>query len=97
MILIFFSLTQYLIDAYTIYAASVIAGSGILRSLVGAAFPLFTNSMYQALGIHWASSVPAFLALACMPFPLLFYKFGARIRKRCKYSREAADIMAKIQ
>lgn len=96
MILIFFGLTQYLMDAYTIYAASVIAGSGILRSLFGAAFPLFTEYMYQGLGLHWASSVPAFLALACMPFPLLFYKYGARIRKKCKYSRQAAETMAKV-
>lgn len=96
MILIFLGLTQYLIDAYTIYAASVIAGSGILRSLFGAAFPLFTSYMYRDLGLHWASSVPAFLALACMPFPMLFYKYGAHIRERCKYSRQAAEVMAKI-
>lgn len=96
MILIFFSLNQYLIDAYTIYAASVIAGSGIIRSLFGAAFPLFTVRMYQGLGLHWASSVPAFLATACLPFPLLFWKYGSRIRERCKYSRQAAEAMAKI-
>ncbi|KDN70345.1 putative polyamine transporter 1 [Colletotrichum sublineola] len=67
MFLVFHSLMQYLVDSYTIYAASVIAASGILRNLFGAAFPTFTVKMYQNLGIHWASSVPAFLALACMP------------------------------
>lgn len=96
MVLIFFSLTQYLIDTYTIYAASVIAGSGILRSLFGAVFPLFTPVMYQNLGIHWASSIPAFLAVLCMPFPFLFRRYGERIRTKCKYSREAAEAMAKI-
>lgn len=45
--------------------------------------------MYDQLGIHWASSVPAFLALACVPFPFLFYKYGVRIRKRCKFAAEA--------
>lgn len=44
---------NYLIDAYTIYAASVLAASAILRSLFGAAFPLFTTQMYHNLGIHW--------------------------------------------
>lgn len=96
MILIFFSLTQYLIDTYTIYAASVIAGSGILRSLFGAAFPLFTTNMYRGIGIHWASSVPGFLSLACLPFPFLFWKYGAAIRNKCKYSRQAAEAMKKI-
>ncbi|KAM4055320.1 major facilitator superfamily protein [Hirsutella rhossiliensis] len=97
MLLVFFSLTQYLVDSYTIYAASVIAGSGIVRSLFGAAFPMFTTKMYEDLGIHWASSVPAFLSLACVPFPLLFHRYGARIRERCKYSRQAAEALAKIK
>lgn len=94
--IVFLSLTQYLVDSYTIYAASVLAGSGVVRSFVGAAFPLFTAKMYASLGIHWASSVPAFLALACVPFPLLFYRYGARIRGRCKYARQAAETLAML-
>lgn len=46
--------------------------------------------MYRGLGDHWASSVPAFLALACVPFPLLFYHHGKRIRARCPYAAQAA-------
>ena len=70
---------ELLLDSYTIYAASVLAANSILRSLFGAAFPLFTTQMYDALGIHWPSSVPAFLALACTLFPFLFYKYGESI------------------
>ncbi|KAL8874306.1 MAG: hypothetical protein Q9174_000346 [Haloplaca sp. 1 TL-2023] len=97
LVLVFVSVMTYLIDAYTIYAASVLAANGILRSLFGAVFPLFTNVMYEGLGIHWASSIPAFLALACVPFPFLFYKYGAGIRMKCKYARSAAEIMAQMQ
>ncbi|OQE44416.1 hypothetical protein PENCOP_c002G02315 [Penicillium coprophilum] len=57
---------NYLIDSYTIYAASVLAAAAIFRSVVGAAFPLFTTQMYHDLGIQWASSVPAFMTLVCM-------------------------------
>ncbi|KAL6230142.1 hypothetical protein BDW75DRAFT_234638 [Aspergillus navahoensis] len=64
MVLVFLSVMNYLIDAYTIYAASVLAANSVLRSLFGAAFPLFTQQMYANLGTQWASSVPAFLALA---------------------------------
>jgi hypothetical protein len=35
----------YLVDSYTIYAASVLAANSVLRSLFGAAFPLFTSYM----------------------------------------------------
>ncbi|DAA73627.1 TPA_exp: putative MFS multidrug transporter [Trichophyton benhamiae CBS 112371] len=96
MVLVFLSLMNYLIDAYTIYAASVLAANSVLRSLFGAAFPLFTRYMYQNLGIHWASTIPAFLALACVPFPFLFYIYGANIRKRCKFAGEADAFMQKL-
>lgn len=53
--------------------------------------------MYEGLGIHWASSVPAFLALACVPVPFLFYKYGASIRKRCKFAAEAAAFLERLR
>ncbi|OAL50691.1 MFS general substrate transporter [Pyrenochaeta sp. DS3sAY3a] len=97
MVLIFLSIMNYLIDSYTIFAASVLAGNGIIRSIFGAAFPLFTKQMYAGLGIHWASSIPAFLAVACIPLPLLFYKYGAAIRKKCKYAAQADAFMQRIR
>ncbi|KAI9810301.1 MAG: MFS siderochrome iron transporter 1 [Pycnora praestabilis] len=93
MVLVFLSVMNYLIDAYVIYAASVLAANSVLRSLFGAIFPLFTTYMYQNLGIHWASSIPAFLALMCVPFPFLFYKYGTSIRKRCKFAAHAEQVM----
>jgi multidrug resistance protein len=93
MVLVFLPVMNYLIDAYTIYAASALAANAVLRSLFGAAFPMFTSYMYDGLGIHWASSVPGFLALACVPFPFLFYKWGPYIRKKCKYAREAQEAL----
>jgi hypothetical protein len=97
MVLIFLSIMNYLIDSYTIFAASVLAGNGIIRSVFGAAFPLFTKQMYDSLGIHWASSVPAFLAVACIPLPFLFYKYGATIRKKCKYAAQSEAFMEKMR
>lgn len=97
MVLIFLSIMNYLIDSYTIFAASVLAGNGIIRSIFGAAFPLFTKQMYAGLGIHWASSIPAFLAVACIPLPFLFYKYGAAIRKKCKYAAQADAFMTRLR
>jgi MFS family permease len=97
MVLVFLGIMNYLIDAYTIFAASVLAANSVLRSCFGAVFPLFTSYMYQNLGIHWASSIPAFLALACVPFPFLFYKYGAAIRTRCKFAAQSDAFMRKIQ
>ncbi|MCJ1464878.1 MFS siderochrome iron transporter 1 [Pseudocyphellaria aurata] len=97
MVLVFLGIMNYLIDAYTIYAASVLAANSILRSLLGAVFPLFTAQMYDNLGIHLASTVPAILAVACVPFPFLFYLYGPSIRKRCKFAKEGQEALEKIR
>lgn len=53
--------------------------------------------MYRNLGIHWASSIPAFLALMCVPFPFLFYKYGESIRLKCKFAAEAAAVLERMR
>lgn len=58
-----------------------------------AAFPLFTTPMFKNLGIHWAVAVPAGLALICLPFPFVFYKYGPAIRARCKYTKKAEEVL----
>ena len=97
MAVVFLSTTNYLVDSYLIYAALVLAANSMLRLLFGAAFPLFTSYMYANLGLHWASSIPAFLALACVPFSFLFDRYGAALRKRCKFAAEAAVLLEKMQ
>jgi multidrug resistance protein len=97
MILVFLAVTNYLIDAYTIFAASALAASSVLRSLLGAAFPLFTTYMFDNLGIHWASSIPAFLALGCIPFTFVIYKYGAAVRARSAYASEAERAVVRLQ
>ena len=42
-VLIFLALQNYLVDAYLLYAASVLAANSVVRSLCGAAWPLFTK------------------------------------------------------
>jgi hypothetical protein len=67
------SLTAYLMDTYNVYFASAIAATVVLRSICGAAFPLFSPSLFEALGDQWAMSVFAALSTVCMPIPLLFW------------------------
>jgi hypothetical protein len=73
--------STYLVDAYTTYAASVSAAATVFRSLLGALLPLAGNSMYNALGLGWGTSLLGFIAVAFIPVPLIFWKFGQRIRE----------------
>jgi hypothetical protein len=73
--------STYLVDAYTVHAASVLAASTVFRSLLGALLPLAGNSMYNAMGVGWGTSLLGFIAVAFIPVPLIFWKFGQRIRE----------------
>jgi hypothetical protein len=92
MVLLYMSLTNYLVDSYLAYSASALAASTVLRSVAGAAFPLFTRKMYDALGIHWASSIPAFLALVFVPCLFAFYRWGHILRTKTRFGLEAAKL-----
>ncbi|KAL8956374.1 MAG: hypothetical protein Q9193_006098 [Seirophora villosa] len=78
-------ITTYLIDAFPLYAASAIAASAILRSLLGALLPLAGRSMYNTLGLGWGNSLLGFIALALCPIPIVLYRYGERIRKHPRF------------
>ncbi|KAK6463052.1 multidrug resistance protein 3 [Scheffersomyces coipomensis] len=85
MVLIYYSLNNYIIDTYAKYAASALATKVFLRSAGGAAFPLFITQMYHRLGLQWASWLLAFICLAMILIPYTFYIFGKTLRaKMCK-------------
>lgn len=80
-IIIFLALQTYLVDAYTVYAASALAANTVVRSVVGAVLPLAGLPMYEELGIGWGNSVLGFIAVALLPVPLLILKYGEFLRK----------------
>ncbi|EIN07314.1 MFS general substrate transporter [Punctularia strigosozonata HHB-11173 SS5] len=84
MVIIYFSANAYLIDAFPGYVASALAAKTVIRSGAGAAMPLFITQMYHGLGNGWAASLLAFVSLAMIPIPFLFYRFGKSIRARSK-------------
>lgn len=72
----------YMVDAYTIYAASALAANTAVRSAVGAVLPLAGQSMFDKLGLGWGCSLLAFVALAMTPVPWAFFKKGEYLRER---------------
>lgn len=73
---------MYVVDAYTKYAASAMAGSMLLRSIAGGLIPLAGNPMFVGMGVGWGCSLLAFIAvLMCLlSIPLMAY--GERLRER---------------
>lgn len=56
----------------------------MMRSMVGAVFPLFTRQMFNNLGIQWAGTLLGCIAVVMIPIPLMFYLFGGRLRQKSK-------------
>ncbi|KAI5463694.1 major facilitator superfamily domain-containing protein [Mariannaea sp. PMI_226] len=85
-IFLYNSANNYLVDSYQHQAASALAAKTCIRSFWGAGVVLFTEQMYDRLNDQWASTLLAFISLACCLIPFLFWNFGARIRARSKYA-----------
>ena len=47
------STQAYIVDTYTIFAASGLAATTIMRSVMAGVLPLAAPKMYAALGIGW--------------------------------------------
>ncbi|PSK46400.1 hypothetical protein B9Z65_5368 [Elsinoe australis] len=82
---------NYLVDSYQHQAASALAAKTFIRSFWGAAVVLFTEQMYDRLGYQWASTLLAFLGLACCAIPFVFFFKGAVIRRHSKFAYSGDD------
>ncbi|KAI8936028.1 hypothetical protein NX059_007530 [Plenodomus lindquistii] len=79
------TIQTYLVDAFTIHAASAIAANTVLRSVFGGVLPLAGLSMYDALGLGWGNSLLGFISLAFIPVPIFFKYRGESIRTNPKF------------
>ena len=82
LILTFMPIMMYLVEAYTIYAASATAANTIFRSLGGTLLPLAGKPLYDALGQGWGNTLLAGLALVGLPASLGIIRYGESIRLR---------------
>jgi len=83
--------SNYLVHSYGIYAASALAGNAVLRSILGATLPLAGPAMYKSLGPHWAGTTLGLLEAICIPIPLIFYRYGHRIRQKSALIRQMQE------
>ncbi|KAF9010981.1 MFS polyamine transporter [Hymenopellis radicata] len=88
-ILNFQSMQTYVVDAFTLFAASALAAVSCFRSLAGFGFPLFAPTMYKALGYGKGDTVLAVVSIVIgCPAPFLFWKYGKTIRMRSRYVKK---------
>jgi len=85
MICAFMPIGVYLVDAFTVYAASAMAANTVLRSFGGAFMPLAAEPLYDRLGLGWGNTLLAFVALAFCPCIWLLERYAKRIRENPRF------------
>ncbi|KAJ5809815.1 Major facilitator superfamily domain general substrate transporter [Penicillium pulvis] len=77
------SAQTYIIDIFgPETAASAIGALTIIRNMTGAFLPLAAPSLYAHLDMGWGNSVLAFITIAFIPIPFLFYWKGEWLRQK---------------
>lgn len=73
-----FVINAYLLDVYTLFAASALAASSSVRSIFGFVFPLFASDMYDKLG-QGVLSLSVICPHSC-PADIIFHCQGGETR-----------------
>ncbi|KHO01055.1 MFS multidrug transporter [Metarhizium album ARSEF 1941] len=87
---------NYLAGAYGIYAASALAGNVVIRSVIGGTLPLAGAQMYRVLGAQWAGTLLGLLEVAIIPIPIVFWRYGGKIRGKSRVIRQLREDQEKL-
>ncbi|KAI9034811.1 MFS transporter [Aspergillus affinis] len=82
LVLSYSAINNYLIDAFSIYAASALAASGLFRGLAGGLLPLSGPKMYEHLGYGWGNTLLGLLSVGFGGVSLIIWAFGKDLRMR---------------
>lgn len=84
--IVFQQCLNFLVDTYGLYAASAVSANTFLRSLLAAALPLVAKPMSDKLGVGPVMSILGGVACLALPVPLIFMKYGLRLRRTSKFA-----------
>ena len=71
----------YVVDLYTLNAASATGAMSIVRSAIAAIVPLGANPLYKRVGYGWAYTLVAGLAVLFIDVGVVLVRKGERIRR----------------
>ncbi|KAI1767008.1 MFS general substrate transporter [Hypoxylon sp. FL1150] len=78
---------EYIIDSYGDHAAIGLASITVVRYLVAGAFVMAARPMYEGIGTHWTMTILGCVAVALLPAPWVFWRYGERLRSRSPYAK----------
>lgn len=79
---------EYIVDSYRDHSAIALASITMARYLIAGGMTIATRPMYQGIGVHWTMTWLGCVAVVLAPAPLLFWKFGPKVRKKSPYATD---------
>ncbi|KAJ5369459.1 hypothetical protein N7509_014071 [Penicillium cosmopolitanum] len=86
MLFSFNSISTYLVDVFSKYAASALAAVSLVRCIAGGLVPLSGPDLYERMGYGWGNTLLGILAALCGAGTLSLWWVGERLRH--KYSND---------
>ncbi|GAA5973554.1 hypothetical protein JCM8115_005744, partial [Rhodotorula mucilaginosa] len=84
--ILFQQILVYISLSYPQYAASILAGNTLFRSVTASVFPLFGHAFFTNLGMGPACSLLAGVSILMVVLIWLIMKNGDRLRRRSKFT-----------
>lgn len=72
--MIFLAGLSYVLDHYSRYANSAVAATNVTRNLAAAIASVVGKSVYQGVGVNWASAVFGFISMALIVIPIFLLR-----------------------
>ena len=78
---------EYIIDSYGEYSSIALASITTVRYFVAGGMSMAARPMYVNIGVQYSLTWLGCVAVLLAPAPLVFWKFGAKLRNTSPYAR----------
>ncbi|KAJ5692547.1 hypothetical protein N7462_001970 [Penicillium macrosclerotiorum] len=85
-ICVFISSYMYVIDSYSIYAASALGFMTVSRYCAAGVMTVVGIPFYSNMGVHWTLTILGCISALMVPVPYVFYRYGPVIRRWSRYA-----------
>lgn len=86
-ITVFISSYMYIIDSYSIFAASALGFMTVSRYIAAGGMTVVGVPFYQNMGVHYTLTILACISAVMTPVPYVFYRYGPVIRGWSRYAQ----------
>jgi hypothetical protein len=83
---IYVSSYEYITDSYGEHSAIALASITMSRYIIAGGMVMAARPMYGDIGVHWTMTLLGCIAVLLTPAPLLFWKYGAKLREKSPYA-----------